>query len=235
VLDVQSLDVTYGGLRAVVDVSLHVAEGEMVAVIGPNGAGKSSLFNAISGTAPVTGGRVMFEGADLRAMKPHERARRGIAHVPEGRQVFASMTVRENIEVGSQIQPDVTRRRQAIDQVYALFPILAERSTQLAGMLSGGQQQMLAIGRGLASGPRLLMLDEPSMGLAPAIVEQIFDRIAEARRVGRLTVLLAEQRAIEAIEACDHGVVMQSGRVALAGSRDTLLDDPQIRSLYLGL
>ncbi len=233
-LDVQSLDVVYGGLRAVDALSLHVDAGEMVAVIGPNGAGKSSLFNAISGTAPVASGRITFDGHDLRPLKPHARARLGIAHVPEGRQVFASMTVRENIDVGSEVVADPTRRRRAVEQVYALFPVLAERATQLAGMLSGGQQQMLAIGRGLAGDPRLLMLDEPSMGLAPAIVDQIFERIAAVRASGGLTVLLAEQRAVEAIEACDRGIVLQSGRAALAGNRDDMLDDPQIRALYLG-
>ena len=167
-------------------------------------------------------------------MTPHARARAGIAHVPEGRQVFASMSVRENIEVGGAMQADPARRRRAIDLVYALFPALVEHGAKLAGMLSGGQQQMVAIGRGLASDPRLLMLDEPSMGLAPTIVETIFERIATLRSSQTLTVLLAEQRAAEAIEACDEGIVMQSGRVALAGNRDALLADPRIQELYLG-
>ena len=233
-LSVRSLEVRYGGLTAVDGVSLEVDEGAMVAVIGPNGAGKSSLFNAISGTAPVHAGSIVFDGRDLLAMTPHARARAGIAHVPEGRQVFASMSVRENVEVGAAMQTDPTRRRRAIELVYTLFPILVERGAQLAGMLSGGQQQMVAIGRGLASDPRLLMLDEPSMGLAPAIVETIFERIAALRATQTLTVLLAEQRAAEAIEACDAGIVMQSGRVALAGPRDALLADPRIKELYLG-
>ena len=233
-LSVKSLDVRFGGLRAVDAVSLEVAAESMVAVIGPNGAGKSSLFNAISGTAPVHAGSITFEGRDLLAMGAHERARAGIAHVPEGRQVFGSMTVRENVEVGAAMQADPSRRRRAVDLVYALFPILVERQSQLAGMLSGGQQQMLAIGRGLASDPRLLMLDEPSMGLAPAVVETIFERIATIRASQPLTVLLAEQRAAEAIEACDEGIVMQSGRVALSGTRDALLADARIKELYLG-
>jgi branched-chain amino acid transport system ATP-binding protein len=235
VLNIRSLEVRYGGMTALDGVSLALGEGRMLAVIGPNGAGKSSLFSAISGTAPVSAGRIEFEGCDLERVPPHERARLGIAHVPEGRQVFASLTVRENIEVGAQMQRDAARRKRALDQVYALFPVLAQRGRQLAGMLSGGQQQMLAIGRGLASDPRLLMLDEPSMGLAPAVVDTIFECIAAVRSARALTVLLAEQRAAEAIEASDDGLVLQSGRVALQGSRDVLMADPQVRRLYLGL
>jgi branched-chain amino acid transport system ATP-binding protein len=235
VLNIRSLEVRYGGMTALDGVSLALGEGRMLAVIGPNGAGKSSLFSAISGTAPVSAGRIEFEGCDLERVPPHERARLGIAHVPEGRQVFASLTVRENIEVGAQMQRDPARRKRALDQVYALFPVLAQRGRQLAGMLSGGQQQMLAIGRGLASDPRLLMLDEPSMGLAPAVVDTIFECIAAVRSARALTVLLAEQRAAEAIEASDDGLVLQSGRVALQGSRDVLMADPQVRRLYLGL
>ena len=177
-LAVEGLTVAYGGLTALSQVSLAVGEGQFVTIVGPNGAGKTTLFKAISGTVPTEAGRIRYEERDLLAMPAAERAHLGIAHVPEGRQVFASMTVLENLEMGA--YPAAGRRQWArnLERVMALFPVLAERRDQLAGTLSGGEQQMLAIGRGLASAPRLLMLDEPSMGLAPAVADLIFERIA---------------------------------------------------------
>ncbi|HYB58102.1 MAG TPA: ABC transporter ATP-binding protein [Alphaproteobacteria bacterium] len=234
-LAVEGLTVAYGGLKALSQVSLAVGEGQFVTIVGPNGAGKTTLFKAISGTVPTEAGRIRYEERDLLAMPAAGRAHLGIAHVPEGRQVFASMTVLENLEMGA--YPAAGRRQWArnLERVMALFPVLAERRDQLAGTLSGGEQQMLAIGRGLASAPRLLMLDEPSMGLAPAVADLIFERIGELHREDRLTILLVEQRVAEAVQSCDFGYVLETGRVVLTGSSEELLKDDRIRTVYLGL
>ena len=234
-LTVESLSVAYGGLRALSEVSLRVEEHQYVAIVGANGAGKTTLFGTISGVVKPIAGSILFEGSDLLALAPAERAHRGIAHVPEGRQVFAAMTVLENLEMGA--YPAAGRRQWArnLERIFALFPVLAERRTQLAGTLSGGEQQMLAIGRGLASSPRLLMLDEPSMGLAPAVADLIFDRIRALHREDGLTILLVEQRVAEAVQSCDFGYVLETGRVALAGTHEVLLADERIRRLYLGM
>ncbi|HET9492034.1 MAG TPA: ABC transporter ATP-binding protein [Methylomirabilota bacterium] len=234
-LEIRSLSVAYGGLRALTDVSLDVEEGEFVAVVGPNGAGKSTLFKTISGTVAPVAGEIVYRGRNLLALPPAERAQLGIAHVPEGRQVFASMTVMENLEMGAYTRNGRARWAAALPTILELFPVLAERAGQLAGTLSGGEQQMLAIGRGLASAPVLLMLDEPSMGLAPTVVDAIFERIRLVHRHHGLTVLLVEQRVVEALEACDRGYVLETGRVALSGSRDTLMTDPRVRRAYLGM
>jgi branched-chain amino acid transport system ATP-binding protein len=234
-LDISGLSVSYGGLRALADVSLQVAAGQFVTVVGPNGAGKSTLFKAISGIVPARAGGIRFDGQDLLARPADARAHLGIAHVPEGRQVFKTLTVRENLELGA--YPEAGRRQwaQTLDRIQTLFPILAERRDQLAGTLSGGEQQMLAIGRGLASAPRLLMLDEPSMGLAPAIADLIFDRIAQIHREDGLTILLVEQRVAEALELCDRGYVLETGRMVLEGPYQTLLSDDRVRRSYLGI
>jgi len=226
--------VSYGGLRALAEVSLSVSEGQFVAIVGPNGAGKTTLFKAISGAVIPVAGAIRYEGRDLLAIPPAARAHLGIAHVPEGRQVFNSMSVLENLEIGA--YPEAGRRdwQHNLERIFALFPVLAERRDQLAGTLSGGEQQMLAIGRGIASSPRLLMLDEPSMGLAPAVADLIFERIGELHRDG-LTILLVEQRVAEAVESCDFGYVLETGRVVLAGSHETLLADDRIRTVYLGM
>jgi branched-chain amino acid transport system ATP-binding protein len=234
VLAVEGLTVAYGGLTALAEVSLAVRVGQFVSIVGPNGAGKTTLFKAISGTVRPRGGRILFEDHDLLAVPPAQRAHFGIAHVPEGRQVFASMTVLENLEMGA--YPESGRRVWAknLERIFALFPILAERRAQPAGTLSGGEQQMLAIGRGIASSPRLLMLDEPSMGLAPVVADLIFERIGELHRDG-LTILLVEQRVAEAVQSCDFGYVLETGRVVLEGTHDALLADDRIRSVYLGM
>jgi branched-chain amino acid transport system ATP-binding protein len=234
VLKIRSLDVAYGGLRALSGVSLDVERGQFVAVVGPNGAGKTTLFKTISGVVTPVSGEISYKGQDLLAVAPAERAQLGIANVPEGRQVFASMTVMENLEMGAYTRKGRQRWSETLPMILALFPILSERRDQLAGTLSGGEQQMLAIGRGLASAPELLMLDEPSMGLAPAIVDAIFERIHHIHRNG-LTILLVEQRVAEALETCDRGYVLETGRVAMEGTHKTLVSDERVRRAYLGM
>ena len=233
-LKIRSLDVAYGGLRALSGVSLDVERGQFVAVVGPNGAGKTTLFKTISGVVMPAAGEITYNGANLLAVAPAERAQLGIAHVPEGRQVFASMTVMENLEMGAYTRKGQARWSETLPMILQLFPILAERRDQLAGTLSGGEQQMLAIGRGLASAPELLMLDEPSMGLAPAIVDAIFERIQLIHKNG-LTILLVEQRVAEALETCDHGYVLETGRVSMEGNHKTLLWDERVGRAYLGM
>jgi branched-chain amino acid transport system ATP-binding protein len=233
-LSVAGLGVTYGGLHALADVSLDVAEGEFVTIVGPNGAGKTTLLKAVSGTVGVVAGRITYQGRDLGRLRAHERAGLGIAHVPEGRRVFPSLTVMENLELGSYRRAARGGRGEALATVLELFPILQARRTQLAGSLSGGEQQMLALGRGLMARPDLLLLDEPSQGLGPRIVEQIFETIDRIRRERRLTILLVEQRVVEALELCDRGYVLETGRVVLAGPRDALLADTRVQRAYLG-
>jgi branched-chain amino acid transport system ATP-binding protein len=234
-LEINALSVSYGGLRALAGVSITVPEGGFISVIGANGAGKSTLFRTISGVTLPDGGSIRFRGADLLACKPSERAELGIAHVPEGRQVFNSLTVLENIEMGAYAKRARGRFPQALERIFTLFPALAERRNQIAGMLSGGQQQMLAIARGLASDPVLLMLDEPSMGLAPAIVDDIFVRVSSLCRNDGLTVLLVEQRAADAVECCDYGYVIETGAIVHEGPREALLTSVEIRKAYFGL
>jgi branched-chain amino acid transport system ATP-binding protein len=234
-LSIKSLTVAYGGLKALVDVSVEVAEGQFIAIVGPNGAGKTTLFKTISGIVQPVSGGVMFDGKDLLSIPPSERAHLGIAHVPEGRQVFRSLTVLENLEMGAHSIRGRADWSRNLAQILELFPVLAERRDQLAGTLSGGEQQMLSIGRGLASSPRVLMLDEPSMGLAPTIADQIFERIEEIHRESKITILLVEQRVAEALEACDRGYVLESGRVVLEGVHDTLIRDERVKRAYLGM
>jgi branched-chain amino acid transport system ATP-binding protein len=233
-LTIASLGVSYEGLHALADVSLEVGEGEFVTIVGPNGAGKTTLLKAISGTVAAASGHITYRGRDVVGLRPSERAALGIAHVPEGRRVFPSLTVMENLELGSYRRAARPTRAAALETVLALFPILRQRRTQLAGSLSGGEQQMLALGRGLMAQPDLLLLDEPSQGLGPRIVEQIFETIDRIRRERHLTVLLVEQRVVEALELCDRGYVLETGRVVLAGPRDTLLADPRVQRAYLG-
>jgi len=234
-LKIDHLSVAYGGLIALRDVSIEVCSGEFVSVIGPNGAGKTSLFKAVSGLAPIVGGAISFDGKPLIAVEPSDRAHLGIAHVPEGRQMFGQMTVEENLLLGHEARGRRATKGTDLDSIYAFFPRLAERRRQLAGTLSGGEQQMLAIGRGLASSPRLLMLDEPSMGLAPTIVDQIFETIRKLHQTAGLTILMVEQRAVEAIESCDRGYILSSGRLVSAGSRSELLANQKVKTAYLGL
>jgi branched-chain amino acid transport system ATP-binding protein len=235
VLSIDGLSVAYGGLKALVDVSLTVAAGQFVAIVGPNGAGKTTLFKTVSGTVQPAAGRITFDGRDLLAVPPPERAHLGIAHVPEGRQVFRSLSVLENLEMGAVPERGRAEWSRNLEQIYALFPVRKERQDQPAGTLSGGEQQMLAIGRGLASSPCLLLLDEPSMGLAPMLADLIFSRIEEIHRQTGLTVLLVEQRVAEALSACNYGYVLESGRLVLEGTHDALLADERVKRAYLGM
>lgn len=234
-LKIEGLCVKYGGLNALTDVSIEVPAGKLVTIAGPNGAGKSTLFNAISGVVKPASGTIAFDGQDLADVRPCDRAKLGIAHVPEGWQVFKTMTVLENLEMGSLAQRDPSNWKRDLERIFELFPILAKRQDQLAGTMSGGQQQMVAIARGLAANPRLLMLDEPSMGLAPALVDSVFERIAQIHKEMKVTVLLVEQRAAEALELCNVGYVLESGRVAAHGSPEQLLNDPRVKRAYLGM
>jgi len=234
-LEIVDLSVAYGRIAVLHGVTLSVGTGELVAVVGPNGAGKSTLFNAISGLAPVTSGTIRFDGRDLADVPPARRAHLGIAHVPEGRLVFPSLTVRENLEVGAYTDAGRAAWGETLEKIYTWFPVLAERSRQAAGTLSGGEQQMLAIARGLASAPRLLMLDEPSMGLAPAVADEIFERIVAIHRERAMSILLVEQRVAEALHFADRGYVLEAGRVILEGDHATLSDDDRVRRAYLGM
>jgi branched-chain amino acid transport system ATP-binding protein len=234
VLKLEDLRVSFGGSRALDGASLDVGAGEFVALVGPNGAGKTTLFRAISGIVPLQSGRISYDGADLAGVTPSARPALGIAHVPEGRQVFPRLSVLENLEMGAQTQAARREWKATEALVYTLFPRLHERRKQAAGTLSGGEQQMLAIARGLASLPRLLMLDEPSMGLAPAIVDQIFECIQQIHRTRGIAILLVEQRAAEALEACSRGYVLESGRIVLQGRHDELLRDARVKKAYLG-
>ena len=232
---IEGLTAGYSAIPVLNGVSIKVEQGQFVAIVGPNGAGKTTLFKTISGIVRPSAGIITFEGHDLLAIRPAQRAHLGIAHVPEGRQVFASLTVMENLEMGAMTEAGQRDWKYNIERIFEWLPILAERRGQFAGTLSGGQQQMLAIGRGLASSPKLLMLDEPSMGLAPTIADFIFERLIEIRRQSKLTILLVEQRVAEALESADHGYVLEAGRVALEGNNQTLRADDRVRKAYLGM
>jgi branched-chain amino acid transport system ATP-binding protein len=230
-LEVRDLHVYYGQIHALKGISLAVERGEIVTLIGANGAGKSTSLKTISGLMRPREGAIAFDGADLTQLPPHEIVTRGIVQVPEGRRIFHRLTVRENLAMGAFTRPVALEAR--VEQVFALFPRLAERRDQVAGTLSGGEQQMLAIGRALMSEPRVLLLDEPSMGLAPVLVEQIFDTIRDINGRG-VTILLVEQNAAMALTIAHRGYVLETGTIALAGDAAALRDNPEVRSAYLG-
>jgi branched-chain amino acid transport system ATP-binding protein len=234
-LRIDRLNTGYSARPVLSGVSINVEAGQFVAIVGPNGAGKTTLFKTISGILRPTAGTITFEGRDLLSVAPAQRPHLGIAHVPEGRQVFPSLTVMENLEMGATTEAGRSDWKTNIERIFEWLPVLAERRSQFAGTLSGGQQQMLAIGRGIASSPKLLMLDEPSMGLAPTTADLIFDRLIEIRRQTKLTILLVEQRVAEALESADHGYVLEAGRVALEGDKQTLRADDRVRRAYLGM
>jgi branched-chain amino acid transport system ATP-binding protein len=232
-LTVHELSVYYGAIQALRDVSFNVPEGEIVSLIGANGAGKSTTLRAISGMVRPCAGSIVHDGKPIVDLPSHRIARMGIAHVPEGRGVFANMSVRENLEMGAYTRSSRKEAAESFGRVFDLFPRLAERAGQLAGTLSGGEQQMLAIGRGLVQRPDLLLLDEPSMGLSPLLVSEIFRMIVEINRAGT-TILLVEQNASMALAVSDRAYVLETGKIVLEGKASDLREDPKVRAAYLG-
>ena len=232
-LKVTNLSVSYGGLRALTDVSLSVKEGQFVTVVGPNGAGKSTLFKTISGIVPAAGGQITFMGHNLFALPAAKRAHLGIAHVPEGRQVFKTLTVLENLEMGAYLRSDKKEIALDMENVYTRFPRLKERRKQMAGTLSGGEQQMLAIGRALMARPELLLMDEPSMGLAPLLVKEIFSIIKDINSRGT-TILLIEQNANMALSIANKAYVIETGEIVLQGPAEQLMKSEEVKKAYLG-
>jgi branched-chain amino acid transport system ATP-binding protein len=233
-LEIENLTVSYGAITALHGISLQIRPGDIVTLIGANGAGKTTTLRTISGLLKPRAGRIFYEGRDVTALRPHQFVRCGIAHVPEGRMVFANLTVHENLMMGAYLQKDKTVIRRELEFVLGMFPRLREREKQAAGTLSGGEQQMLAIGRALMSKPRFLMMDEPSLGIAPLLVKTIFEKIVEINREHGITVLLVEQNANLALEISRFGYVLETGRIILQGDSTTLRQNPQVRSAYLG-
>ncbi len=232
-LEVENLRSAYGRIEVLKGVSLEVRDGEVVALVGANGAGKTTLLRALSGVQPMTGGEIRFKGQRIDRLPPHQRVELGITQSPEGRQVFGPLTVEDNLRLGAFRRRD-REIEQDRDRIFAMFPILAEKRHLLAGGLSGGQQQMLAIGRALMGRPKLLLLDEPSLGLSPLLVDQILDAIVSLRKEG-ITILLVEQNASAALAIADRGYVLETGKVAYSGTGSALLADPQVKAAYLGI
>ena len=232
-LHVDKLNVFYGGVQALRDVSFTVGSGEIVSLIGANGAGKSTTLRAISGVVRPASGSIVHNGKPIAGLAPHRIVRLGISHVPEGRGVFADMTVRENLEMGAYTRESRTEVEESFGRVFALFPRLSERASQIAGTLSGGEQQMLAIGRAVVQRPDLLLLDEPSMGLSPVLVDEIFRMIAEINRAGA-TILLVEQNASMALSVASRAYVLETGEIVLSGEATGLRENPKVREAYLG-
>lgn len=233
-LKVKNLDVAYKDIQVLWDISFEVNQGELVVLLGANGAGKTTTLNAISGLLTIKGGTIDFMGQDLTRLPGHKIAGLGITHVPEGRRLFPEMSVRENLEMGSLFPEAKAKRKETMQKVYELFPILHERQNQEAGTLSGGQQQMLALGRGLMALPKLLILDEPSLGLAPVLVKQIFDKIKEINEDG-VTVLLVEQNVVQTLNLCHRAYVLENGKITMTGRGEELLNDPHVKEAYLGI
>ena len=233
ILDIETINVYYGAIHALKDVSFNLESGEIVALIGANGAGKSTSLNTISGILHPASGSIRYHGENITATTPQEIVRKGIIHVPEGRRIFASMTVWENLEMGAYTVADREAVKERMEAMFKRFPRLKERCNQAGGTLSGGEQQMLAIARGLMANPQVLLLDEPSMGLSPILVEQIFDIVREINESGT-SIILVEQNALMALSIADRGYVLDTGRVVLEGAADDLLRDPMVISAYLG-
>ena len=232
-LRVSGLRVSYGGIQAVKGVSFDVREGELVSLIGANGAGKTTTLKAVTGTQPAVGGDIEFMGRSTRGQGPWQLVEQGLVMVPEGRGVFSRMTITENLQMGAFVRDDVKEIAADLDKVFAIFPRLKERRNQLAGTMSGGEQQMLAMGRALMARPRVLLLDEPSMGLSPIMVDKIFEVVNDIHRQGT-TILLVEQNASRALQIASRGYVMDSGEVTMTGAAQQLLADPKVRAAYLG-
>lgn len=232
-LSVNGLKVHYGGIQALSGISFQVEKGQIVSLIGANGAGKSTTLRAITSLVPMAAGRIEYEGEDISSLDTQQMIRRGIVLVPEGRRVFPNLTTLENIKVGAYTRRDAMGITGDIEKVYALFPRLKERHWQLAGTLSGGEQQMLAVGRALMARPKLLMMDEPSLGLAPLVVRDIFQTVLTLHTEG-ITILLVEQNANAALKIADHGYVLETGRITITGTGKQLLENPKVREAYLG-
>jgi branched-chain amino acid transport system ATP-binding protein len=232
-LKVKGLQVNYGGIHAVKGVDLEVGQGELVTLIGANGAGKTTTMKAITGLKPYSAGDIEYMGKSIKGVPTHELLKRGLAMVPEGRGIFARMSILENMQMGAYLRNDTAEIQKDTERMFGFFPRLKERASQYAGTLSGGEQQMLAMARALLSRPKLLLLDEPSMGLSPIMVEKIFEVVREISGEG-LTVLLVEQNARLALQAANRGYVMDSGLVTMTGDAKTMLDDPKVRAAYLG-
>lgn len=232
-LTLENISVNYGAIEALTGISLHIEQGEVVTLIGANGAGKTTTLKTITGLLEPVKGRIMYEGKQISGMATHKLVTMGIAMSPEGRGVFSNLTVRENLEMGAYIRKDKAGIKQDLERAFAMFPRMKEREKQKAGTLSGGEQQMLAIGRALMSQPRLLLLDEPSLGLAPIVVHQIFEAIEEIRSKGT-TILLVEQNANAALHHSDRAYVLETGRIVMQGNSKELAADPRIKEAYLG-
>ncbi len=232
-LSIRHLRVRYGPIEALHDISLEVNEGEVVTLIGSNGAGKTTTLGAVSGLLPLAEGQIFFDGQDITHLAPHKRVPLGLIQVPEGRRIFGTMSVAENLDLGAYARTDRANLRGELDEIYSLFPRLAERRNQAAGTMSGGEQQMLAVGRALMSRPRLLLLDEPSLGLAPLLVKEIFAVVKRIRDRG-VTVLLVEQNAHKALNIADRAYVLETGHISMSGDAKTLAKDPRVKAAYLG-
>ncbi|HET7344187.1 MAG TPA: ABC transporter ATP-binding protein [Methylomirabilota bacterium] len=233
-LEVRHVSAGYGAFTALWDVSLTVAAGEAVAVVGPNGAGKTTLMRVVSGLVPARGGALLFEGTELTGRRADQIVAHGIAHVPEGRRIFPRLSVAENLKMGAFLPPARRAFRETVERVYALFPVLAERRTQRAGSLSGGEQQMLAIGRALMSRPKLILLDEPSMGLAPVMVLRVFDLIRRVREEG-YTILVVEQNVRQVLKLVDRAYLLEVGRIRMEGRAEALTEQDFVRKAYMGV
>jgi branched-chain amino acid transport system ATP-binding protein len=233
-LEIKNLTVCYGAISALHGISLSVPSGSIVTLIGSNGAGKTTTLKTISGLIKPKAGEILYEGKNIAGLAPHMVVAQGLAHVPEGRMIFANLTVRENLQMGAYLVRDKKIVRKELDGVFAAFPRLKEREQQVAGTMSGGEQQMLAIGRALMSQPKFLMLDEPSLGLAPLLVKLIFEKIVEINRERGLTILLVEQNANRALEISNFGYVLETGKITLQGDSASLRQNPQVKSAYLG-
>jgi branched-chain amino acid transport system ATP-binding protein len=233
-LELKNLNVSYGAINALHGISLQIKDGDIVTLIGANGAGKTTTLKTISGLLKARSGEILYDGRNIANLKPHQIVKLGISHVPEGRMVFANLTVRENLAMGAYLQRDKAVVRAELDFVFGMFPRLKERESQIAGTLSGGEQQMLAIGRALMSRPKFLMMDEPSLGIAPLLVKTIFEKIVEINRERRITILLVEQNANLALEISNYGYVLETGRIILRDQSAALRQNPQVKSAYLG-
>ena len=232
-LDIQNLHAGYGQMKVLQGIDLNIQQGEIVALLGSNGAGKSTLNNNISGIYEPTAGAILFEGENITGLRSEQVVQKGIIHVPEGRRIFPNISVRENLELGSYLRGQKNRKAN-LDRVVGVFPRLQERFSQLAGTLSGGEQQILAIGRGMMAEPRLMILDEPSLGLSPLLVEEMFGLIQDLNKTG-LSFFLVEQNVMQSLEIADRAYVIENGKIVLSGNTDALLDDPELKKSYLGV